>query len=221
MADPLPDSILAVTVMLAACAAGFQGVAHVANAALFEYSVQLLDADYDHSAFGWAGSAATIAGLPAALLLVALNRSSRGSFMALAGALCFLSLDDAVFLHERVAELDTTLGLGSAGGRLVWPVLYLPLLAGVLFVLLTVARQAPVAAGTQLGAGAGMLAVAIAFEVCSYGLVRVGFGFRDWPFAIEIVLEEGLELAGWILIAGALTATAAAALIERGRRAAA
>jgi hypothetical protein len=38
-------------VALAACAAALQGVAHVVTA-LLDHSVQLMDADNDHSAFG-------------------------------------------------------------------------------------------------------------------------------------------------------------------------
>ncbi len=203
---------------LATGAAALQGVAHVVNA-LLDHSVQLVDADYDHSALGWAGSVATIAGVPAALLLAAVRPSRRRSLLALAAALSFFSLDDAVFLHERVGELDTELGLGSSGGRLVWPAVYLPLLTGTLYLLLVASRAAPARAGRILRVGAGLLVAAVALEVSSYSLVRLGYGFRDWPFTIEIVLEEGLELAGWILIAGGLTAAAAAALLERGESA--
>ena len=218
--DPLPDAILALTVAIAVGAAVVQGAAHLGNAALFDHSVQLIDADYDHSAFGWAGSVATIAGLPASLLLAALQPSRRVLFLALAALLCFFSLDDAIFIHERIGELDTRIGLGSSGGRLVWPAFYLPLLAGTLLVLLRVSRGAPAPAGRQLRTGAGLLVAAVALEVTSYALVRLGYEFRDWPFTIEIVLEEGLELAGWILIAGALSAAATASLLERGEAAA-
>lgn len=129
----------------------------------------------------------------------------------------FLSLDDAIFIHERIAELDTTFGLGSSGGRVVWPVVYLPLLGGLLIALLVVAGAVPSRGGGILRAGAGLLVAAVALEVSSYALVRLGYGFRDWPFAVEIALEEGAELAGWILISGALTASAAAALVGSGR----
>jgi hypothetical protein len=163
---------------------------------------------------------ATIAGVPAALLLAAVRPSRRRSLLALAAALSFFSLDDAVFLHERIGELDTELGLGSSGGRLVWPAVYLPLLTGTLYLLLVASRAAPAPARRILRVGSGLLVAAVVLEVSSYSLVRLGYGFRDWPFTIEIVLEEGLELAGWILIAGGLTAAAAAALLERGGSAA-
>jgi hypothetical protein len=204
----LPETILSFTAILAAEAAAFQGVAHGLNAALLDHSVSLLDAGYDHSVFGWSGEAATFAGVPAALLLSQLRPARRRLFLLLAATLCFLSLDDAVFIHERIGELDTHLGLGDSGGRLVWPVVYLPLLAGTLAMLLAAAREVGGQPSTVLMAGVGLLGAAVVLEVVSYALVRLGYGFRDWPFVIEILVEEGAELAGWILCAGALTAAA-------------
>jgi hypothetical protein len=74
--------------------------------------------------------------------------------------------------------------------------------------LLGAAREVGGQPSTVPMAGAGLLGAAVVLEVVSYALVRLGYGFRDWPFVIEILVEEGAELAGWILCAGALTAAA-------------
>jgi hypothetical protein len=213
-AASLPGRILEFTVGLAVVAVAVQGIAHIVGAAAFDYSVRLIDADYDHSAFGWCSEVATFAGVPAALMLAALSPRRRPVLLFLAAVLCFLSLDDAVFIHERIAELDDDVGLGSSGGRLVWPVFYLPLLAATFAVVLAVARESSPRAARTLRTGLALLVAAVLLEASSYVLVRLGVGFREWPFAIEIVAEEGAELAGWILIAGALTAAAVLKLLE-------
>ncbi len=45
-------------------------------------------------------------------------------------------------------------------------------------------------------------------EFGSYVLALAGFEFSDWPFLVEVALEEAAELAGWVLLAGAHTAAA-------------
>jgi hypothetical protein len=200
--------------VVAVVAATVQGLAHVIGAAAFDHSVGLIDADHDHSAFGWCSEVATFAGVPGTLILAALIPRRRRLFLGVAAALCFLSLDDAVFIHERVGELDDDLGLGSSGGRLVWPALYLPLLATAVAVLLAAARESFPRAGRTLRTGLALLGTALALEASSYVRVRLNVGFREWPFVIQIVAEEGAELAGWILIAGALTAGAVSRLLD-------
>jgi hypothetical protein len=211
----LPDKILSWTTALAGVAVGVQAVAHGVNAGVLDWSVELLNADYDHSVFGWCSEVAAFAGVPGALLLSVLRPARRGMFLLLAAALAFLSLDDAVFIHERVGELDTSLGLGEYGGRLVWPVLYLPILAGTLLLLVGAGRELGGRFATLLMAAAGLFVLAVVLEGSSYALVKSGYDLRDWPFVIEVAIEEGAELAGWILCAGALVA---APLRETGGR---
>jgi hypothetical protein len=68
------------------------------------------------------------------------------------------------------------------------------------------ARELGGRVAARLLAAAGLLVGAVVLEAASYGLVALDYDFRDWPFVIEVVIEEGAELAGWILCAGALTA---------------
>ena len=51
--------------------------------------------------------------------------------------------------------------------------------------------------------GLALLAAAVVLEVCSAALIRAGFDRGSVLYELEVVLEEGAELAGWILIAGA------------------
>jgi len=48
--------------------------------------------------------------------------------------------------------------------------------------------------------------------------VRLDFGFRDIPFTVEILLEEGAELAAWIFVGGGMLAAAASSPRVTGGR---
>jgi hypothetical protein len=51
-----------------------------------------------------------------------------------------------------------------------------------------------------------MLVAAVGCEVASFGLVQVGLDKGTFAYELEVIVEEGLELAGWILIASGLLA---------------
>ena len=189
---------------VALAAVVLQSVGEVANFAL-DTDIDALDADEELNVFAWASSMSTFA---AAFFLfvpaVAVPTLDRIRLVA-AGALAFFSLDDAVGFHERLAErsvqvLDTAVSVE----RIVWPIIYLPLLVFVFVILFRMARRHPDVIGTALLAGLALLALALLGEVTSAAYVD---GDADtWGSIIEVAVEEGAELAGWILIAGALAA---------------
>ena len=200
-------NIISTAGWIAVVAVLVQSVAHLANIG-FDADIMQLNADEEHNVFAWASSVSTFA---AALFLfvpaVAAGKLDRVT-AAMSGALTFLSLDDALSIHERIAErsvdvLDTEISLE----RVVWPVVYLPLLVFVFVILLRMARARPGPASTALRLGLLLLVAAVVAELTS-ALYVEDSDLGTWPDAREVTIEEGAELAGWILIAGALAARA-------------
>ena len=188
---------------LALAAVVLQSAGEVVNFAL-DADIDALDADEELNVFAWASSMSTFA---AAFFLfvpaVAVPTLDRLRLVA-AGALAFFSLDDAVSFHERLAErsvqlLDSEVSLE----RVVWPVVYLPLLVFVFVILFQMARRHPNVIGSALLVGLALLALAVVGEVTSALYVE---DEDTWGSITEVAVEEGAELAGWILIAGALGA---------------
>jgi hypothetical protein len=101
----------------------------------------------------------------------------------------------------------------------LWPGLYLPLLAALAVALVAVARELPRDARRFVVAGLALLAAAVALEVLSAGVIRSGHDRGSLLYELETVLEEGAELAGWILIAGALLSAFALACEARPKSA--
>lgn len=205
--------IVSTACWIAVAAVILQSATQLTNFAI-EADVDALNADEEHNAFAWASSVSTFA---AAFFLfvpaVAAGTLDRLT-VALSASIAFLSLDDALSLHERLAERSVdVLDLEFSLQRVVWPVVYLPLLALVFVILLRMAHQHSGWTGTALKAGLLLLAAAILAELTS--ALYVDDGEDSWPNTLEVTLEEGLELAGWILIAGAL---AARAYLLAGRR---
>lgn len=188
---------------VALAAVVLQSVGEVANFAL-DADIDALDADEELNVFAWASSMSTFAAafflFVPAVVVPTLDRVR----LLVAGALAFFSLDDALSFHERLAErsvqlLDSEVSLE----RVVWPVVYLPLLAFVFVILFGMARRHPNVIGTALLVGLALLALAVVGEVTSALYVE---DEETWATTIEVAVEEGAELAGWILIAGALAA---------------
>jgi hypothetical protein len=122
--------------------------------------------------------------------------------------MALLSLDDLLAFHERVGELADRLGAPPELhlARLLWPAVFFPLLAGLLWALWRLARESPPGPRRSLELGALFLVAAVALELASPVLFALGYGFGSVPYELEVVAEEGAELAGWILIASGLLA---------------
>jgi hypothetical protein len=204
------DTVLHVGLVAAVAAFVVQGAVHVTNVVL-DRRFELLDADSDYGLFAWASAALT--GLAAVLAFLLASRLGRREYVLLGIALAVFALDDLIAVHERIGELDDSLGLPERIQlqRLVWIVVLLPLLAAAAILLWRLAREAPRRTGDVVRAGLALLMLAILAEATTPALFQFDWGQDSIPYETEVVFEEGAELAGWILVATGLAAFAAAA----------
>ena len=161
------------------------------NAWMLDREVGLLDAGSDASAFERIGTLA-IAVSAAAAAVLAITRSS-ASCAVLAALLGFLLLDDASGLHEHVPG---------------WRLVYLPILVPVFYLLW---RLQPVTPAARRSIRAGLLLLALsAFGGAAAERVTSHQGWRpgDFGYEAKILVKDGSEVAGWILIAIGVGATA-------------
>lgn len=198
--------LIGIALRIAVVAAVVQGGIHYFNALVLDFGIQMFNADADGGVFTWASSMATaMAGL--GLLLAASQVKARSRVLILLSmGLLFFSLDDTVALHERIPSLSFIPAEDS--GRIVWIVCAMPLLASVFVGLLAFAWRAPEALRKALIWGLGGLVIAIFLEFTSPVLLALGSGDGKWLYELEVVAEEGLELASWILIAAATSISA-------------
>jgi hypothetical protein len=197
---------LRVGVALAVALVALQSIAHLIDVVAFDLRFAMINADSDSGAFAWMSSVATF-GAALLLCLLALVWPTRiWPLVALAGAVAFMSLDDMVGLHERVSALETTLGPIEHFARIFWPLVFMPLLAATFVGLLGIAAGLRTAPAHALLAGLALLVLAIALEMASPILFALGSDHGELAYELEVILEEGAELAGWILVATALAA---------------
>ena len=206
-AGPVADAAhaaLRVCMPLAVLAAVVQGVVHLVNVLGFDGRSGMLNADADQGVFTWASASSTFAAGLGAAMLAALVRERRMHLLLLAVLLAGFSLDDAVAFHERISV--GAIGPIEHGGRILWPAVTMPLLALVFVLMACVGAAAPRALRRALGASLVMLVLAVGLEVGSSLLFEVGSDHGEPLYESEVAVEEGLELAAWMLAAGALAA---------------
>jgi hypothetical protein len=163
-------------------------------------TIELFDLD-EGGLVTWASSSATFAVAVIALLLSFIDPTQRWRGVALAAGTAYMSFDDAEVIHERLASEGTgALGIAETYVQAVWPLFYFPLLAGVTLLLLQLGQRTP-AAHRLIFVGLGCLALGVVLEVTGIGLDKLDYEPESWPRTLEAMLEEGIELAGWILIA--------------------
>jgi hypothetical protein len=213
----LEHRALRVGVALALALAALQSIAHLVNVLFFDLRIDMINADSDSGAFAWASSVATSCAALLLLLLAILRPTRTRPLVALAGAVAFMSLDDMVGLHERVSDLGTTLGPIEHFARIFWPLVFMPLLAATFVGLFGVAAGLRSAPGRALLAGLALLVAAIALEMASPILFALGSDHGELAYELEVVLEEGAELAGWILVSTGLAAAVLTAAPEASR----
>jgi hypothetical protein len=216
--EAIADRLLSAGLVLGFAALLAQTVIHVANDRFLGTKV-LFDANDDASAFTWLSVTAEAAASTAIAVYAASGRVRR-RFLVLAAALAFLSLDDEVALHERTAVVVRRDFLGLPDdwiNRVVWPAIYLPILAAAFILLWDLSQRAYPAARKWLRVGLGLLVAGVALEVLTAPLptTREDGG---WPYTIETAIEEGVEFLGWAVIASAAVAVAAVRLYELGSR---
>jgi hypothetical protein len=202
------DRIVRTAAVLAGAAAFSLALVHLLNVGLRDGQVFQLHADMERNAWAWAGSVTIFAAALAAFLPAVAEAVVDLSGLVLALILAFFSLDEAISLHEKIAERSVDLlGTRVSFERVVWPLVFLPLLGTAFLLLVRIARAAPGPVRLAIVGGLGLLAAAVFAEVTSGVYLEAG-SENTWKDAFEVVIEEGAELAGWILIGGALTARA-------------
>ena len=120
-----------------------QTAVYLPDALLFEHELHLLDADGDFSIWAW-GNASTIfvGALAGVLLALTVQRALVKVYAGIAATLTFLSLDETVGIHERLTnDVPSLLGVPDYYARVIWPAVYLPLLATVAMLLIVAARR--------------------------------------------------------------------------------
>jgi hypothetical protein len=215
--ERLVERVIRVSVGLTVAAVLVQVASEFVNYFAFDMEVWALNVDADNNAFAWASSVAQFTVAAFCLLLLLAGWWSRGPLLGLIAILIFFSVDDIVRIHEQVSSAfrEDVLGVGGAWGRLVWPIIFMPLLAAAFILLWRFSERAPALAGRVTRIGLAMLVLAVFAEAFSTVLhLGEGDSLGTAPDVVEVAVEESLELAAWILIAGAVAAT----VLTSGRR---
>jgi len=189
---------------------------HVVDVALFDLRVDRWNADLDGSLAGWLGTVLTWSVAGAALLLAVLAPGVRAPLALLSGLCAFLSIDDMLQLHEVVARVALRFDTFGHSGYTLWPLVYLPLLCVIGWLLLRSARSVDVRTGRHLVAGLACLATAVLLEATAPALYALGSDHGQPLYELEVTLEEALETFGWGLIACGLLAAVVDLLLARG-----
>jgi hypothetical protein len=149
--------------------------------------------------------------------VAAFDPGRTAAWLALAVALALLSLDDIVALHERMGGVADALGLWDHANRAVGLILLAPVLAAALALACWLSRPAEAEVRRRVDMGMVLLAVAVLFEAAGSQLIRnAGWSGAEPPYLAEVLVEEGMELAGWILLGSRLAAIACATLVTIG-----
>jgi hypothetical protein len=169
----------------------------------FVFGTRLLHADTATAFATWAGTAAVGLAALSGLALALFGWRARVT-APMAAVFGFLALDEAVEVHERLARrLLEAVGGDSADAGRVWPILYGPLVAFGAVLLLKAVGDAERRSRRLGWIGLGCLGAALLTEV-TWAAVRSDSAYGGTAHHVAIVLEEGLELAGWLLIGLAL-----------------
>lgn len=192
------ESLLKLGAWAAIVAVTIQTAAHFVYA--YVWPSLLLNADNDWATFAWVSSVVTFSGALAASVLAAVG-PERGPKLALAAILALFSFDEGVRLHERLAAHVDSLIPWEEAGRAAGMLVLLPLMAVAFVVLWRLSGGEAGRVRGQIRLGLGLLVTATLLEAVVSTLIRHG-GWRgtDLPMVLEVVIEEGAELGGWILI---------------------
>jgi hypothetical protein len=202
-----PDDARTTRVALALLAVGVAGqtVVHLLNYG-FVHSLRL-NVNSEHTPFS-ATQALVIAAAAVGAVLAARSggslRPARGWVLGL--LLAFLAVDEYFVVHEQIGVGTTQLlGLSDDWDSVVWPIVYLPLLAAVLVLLVDASRHSPRVPGRLLLLGIACLGAAVVLEIASapFSTAESAGGVVH---AVEGAFEEAAELGGWGMIAIGLLA---------------
>jgi hypothetical protein len=218
-AQQTPDTARRLTRLggrLALIAVVVQTAAHLGNAYLLDYRLGLANAEGDTTAWSWSSAVVTFTVAFCLALRLVITRSGQlVDWLAVLG-LMFLSQDDTNAYHERLSTVYRSISwLPDHSGRLLWPVLFAPLMLLIVFVLVRRSRSAAPHARSQVHVGIALLFAAILLEMASTALVNV-VDYEHWSYVVEVALEEGAELGGWILVASGFTAMLVTTILAQG-----
>jgi hypothetical protein len=193
-------SLVVAGVFLALLAVTVQTALYLADVYALDRRVRMFDVDGEGGVSAWAATVAIFSTGFVALLLSFVESSRRLRLLALAGAAIFLSFDESLIVHERLGLAVTeALNLSDKYLRVAWPAVYLPLLVAVAALVFQLAWTSHDPARRLLAIGLVTLAGAVGLEISGLALDLIP-SLPDWLYTAEIALEEGAELAGWILL---------------------
>jgi hypothetical protein len=212
----LTDGLTTLGIRIAIAVVVFQSAAHLTYVFLTDGRANQFNLDAEQNAFSWASSGTTFCAAFLVFLLGLLATQKRMRFFVLSGIIALFSLDDALALHEELgSSVKHALGLPDGLGHL-WPVFFFPVLAISFLLLWDLARSTTGRVRAVLQGGIALLVLGVVSEASVSAWYVRGGEAETWPGALQIVLEEGAELAGWILIVTGLVATACASLLRIG-----
>ena len=221
--EPEPVLRLArATVAVAVAATVVQSLTTAVSLFALDGSAESLDATIEGGLWTWAAAgSALVAAVAAAALAAALKVGpSRGRRLwLLAGVLAFFSLDDWLVLHEEVGEwFRDELGAPEYVGGL-WVLAYPPLLLVACWGLWRTAAEASPSLRRLLLASLVLLAAAVIVEFLGVGTKAIEESTGNAvAHDLRAIVEEGAELAAWVLAAGALLGALVAEAMRGGAR---
>jgi len=175
-----------------------------------------LDIDGRFNAETWFHSL-VLAGAALAALGIAASFSGQGRRVVLAwlfvgATLAFMSFDKSISFHERLGQsLEETFELHEQAGRVLWQLVYAPLLASFALAFLWCVRRER-RARTWVIAGIAACASKLLLEGLMFPLIKAGVTSEQGVlYGIEANVEESVQLLGFALFFGVL----ARLLIER------
>ena len=213
----LVDRVVSLGFVAAAVAVAVQTVAHLTNAFFLDYEIRNMDADADGNALSWATSVAIFTAALGAFLVSLFPWVPTRRFVALGAVFVFFSLDEVAAIHEQLATVSVhRLDLATSVGRVLWPILYLPLLVFVVISLWRLAASAPDRIRRVILLGLALLAAAVVAEAVS--TLSSSEDSRPLIDDLEVTAEEGAELGGWIFVATAFAAMLFEGVARAGER---
>jgi hypothetical protein len=181
-------------------------VAHLVNHIALDNRIGELQASAEHNVWSWAASMTTFSAALAALLYARWSPRPRRA-LALGAILVYFAVDDWVEIHENFGdEVSDLLGLPGYVGPRLWVALYLPLVVAAVALLWLVAEEAGGRAGRAIVGGLALLAAGYGLEAIGIVTKRLEERGVELPHAVRAGLEEGTELAGWVVVAAGLAA---------------
>lgn len=199
--DPAPRPWTRASLLVVGLLVTAQTALHLGNR--LTLGTPALDVNREQTVFSLTG-ALTIAAAAVGAALVVRAGTPPARALLLAGLLAFLAVDEFFVIHEPLGvRAAAQLGLSSDYDSVLWPVVYLPLVGLVFLLVVMLAREAPDDIGPLLLTGLACLVAAVVLEVVSYPFSTAETG-PGAVHALEGAVEEGLELAGWGVLASAL-----------------